>query len=287
MDAFQNIVKATHDHLSPANPYDILVQDIQKASGRYGGDMHYALQFGIVLEGQIDMRYRDFQRLCSPGQVWWASCWEPHASRVCEAPTKLIVVNVRMEDLCAFRALDDFSWLTPFMVRPELRPYGEQESTRQTVLNIGWRLREVATQPSFGAKTMGWLKIHELILTLTAETRTSTADEFSRSHEEYRRVLPAVELLRQRVNDPVSVEEAAEACGLGRSRFCQVFRAVMNCGFHQFTLKARTAGAAQDLQTTRLPVKAVAERWGFFDQSHFHHLFRRFFHCTPGEYRTR
>jgi AraC-like DNA-binding protein len=287
MDAFPNVIRATHDHLSPANPYDILVQEMPQASPRYGGDMHYALQFGIVMAGRIHMRYRDFEREFRSGQVWWSSCWEPHASRTCDAPAAQIVVNVRMEELCAVRALDGFSWLTPFMVRPHLRPYGEQESTRQTVLRIGATLREVATRPRFGARTLGWLKLHELILTLTAETRPSAADEFSRSHEDYLRILPAVELLRQRVSEPVAVETAATACGLGRSRFCQLFRNVMNCGFHQFTLKARTAAAAQDLRSTRLPVKAVAERWGFFDQSHFHHLFRRFFHCTPGEYRLR
>ena len=29
----------------------------------------------------------------------------------------------------------------------------------------------------------------------------------------------------------------------------------------------------------------IAAKWGFYDESHFSHLFKRLYGCTPGNYR--
>ena len=46
-------------------------------------------------------------------------------------------------------------------------------------------------------------------------------------------------------------------------------------------------GAANALASTDLPVKEIANEWGFTDQSHMHRLFLKYYSCSPNEYRKK
>jgi AraC-like DNA-binding protein len=99
------------------------------------------------------------------------------------------------------------------------------------------------------------------------------------------RIMPALALLHERTPRLVSREEAARACGLGRSRFTMLFHETMGVSFKTFRKRSRIAFAANMLLTSDLPLGTVAERAGFADTSHLHHSFVQEYNCTPGQYR--
>lgn len=48
----------------------------------------------------------------------------------------------------------------------------------------------------------------------------------------------------------------------------------------------RLRNARRDVVSTRLPMSAIAHKWGYYDASHFGREFRRAFSASPGDYRN-
>jgi transcriptional regulator GlxA family with amidase domain len=81
------------------------------------------------------------------------------------------------------------------------------------------------------------------------------------------------------------LDEAAEACGLGRAQFSIVFREVVGLSFGRFSRRLRLGVVAQLLLGTDRPVAAIAAETGFVDASHLHRTFVKHYGCTPNAYR--
>ena len=99
------------------------------------------------------------------------------------------------------------------------------------------------------------------------------------------RIVPALELLRERGPAGVGVPEAAAACGMSRATFSTIFRQTMGLSFGRLRLRAHLAYAAHRLLTTDLATDAIAAEAGFTDASHLHRAFVKHYGCTPGHYR--
>jgi len=83
------------------------------------------------------------------------------------------------------------------------------------------------------------------------------------------------------------VQEAAHACAMSRNQFTRLFGEAMGMSFPQFALRYRLSCVADQLTSTDNPIKTVASAWGFTDDSHLHHQFRRHYGMSPFEYRRR
>ncbi len=83
----------------------------------------------------------------------------------------------------------------------------------------------------------------------------------------------------------VTVEEAAHVCGMSRNRFTAQFQQLFGISFAKYALRYRLSGAAGDLVRTDLPLKAIARKWGFTDESHLDHRFREVYGITPSQHR--
>ena len=99
--------------------------------------------------------------------------------------------------------------------------------------------------------------------------------------EELRR---AAELVEDQLDQPVSLDQAAAACGLSRFHFSRSFRVAYGVPFGRFcALRRVSRGAALLRAGQRVADAALAV--GFADQSHFTRRFKLFNGITPGEYR--
>ena len=59
----------------------------------------------------------------------------------------------------------------------------------------------------------------------------------------------------------------------------------MGLRFAKFALRHRLQSAAHELRVTDSPIKAIARKWGFVDESHLSRLFVQHYGCPPGRYR--
>lgn len=101
------------------------------------------------------------------------------------------------------------------------------------------------------------------------------------------RIASAEAVARHRLDTGFGLEAFAAAAGLGRSRFCEVYRAVRGIAPGEFLRRARQARAEGLLRGTGLPLAQVALLSGYADATVFVRAFRRATGLTPGAWRAR
>lgn len=94
----------------------------------------------------------------------------------------------------------------------------------------------------------------------------------------------ARELLASRIDENVTLREAAAVAGMGRFAFLRAFSRAYGLTPHAWVIQERVHQAQSLLRVGRAPAE-VAARLGFADQSHLTRHFRRLVGVTPGCYR--
>lgn len=281
MDLFKNINRVRHN-LSAEHPFEVLHGYAPEKRTGFSADCHYDLQMCIVLSGEMEVRYPDFKTRIEAGQMYWTSCWEPHASRPSRNFMTYLVATISLESIGSLMPFDEINWLAPFFTNPPERPKPKDRKQRRNIIRLGREILKLQKHRPDGWKTLQWLKIHELIILSTQfwKNRPQVGDSKNIS-----RIMPAVQLARKSIKTPAQLEDAAAACNLSRSRFSSVFTQAMGISYAKFALRSRLSSAASLLSSTTEPIKEIAEQCGFQEISHFYHAFGKHFHCSPAEFR--
>ena len=96
-----------------------------------------------------------------------------------------------------------------------------------------------------------------------------------RSDDALDRLVRAEAVARQRLDGDFGLESFAAAAGLGRSRFCQLYRALRGEAPGAFLQRERHARATALLRTTSLSLTQIASLVGYRDATVFIRAFRR------------
>lgn len=104
---------------------------------------------------------------------------------------------------------------------------------------------------------------------------------------EYARLTPAVEYVLNCYAETISVEQLASLAGLSVSQFQREFRRLFGMAPRQYVAEVRIQAARRALETTAVPLAAVALECGFYDQSYFVKRFKSATGLRPLEYRRR
>ena len=250
-----------------------------------GFDMHYALECGFVMAGRT-ARYAgglENRWVCGPGDVWFSPSYEPNGYQIVEAPCTVAVFEIEPELVAGLRfpELPRADWLRPFSAPLAQRPRRPRDPER--LLDIGRRLAACGNPGDPRNRLTHRLLLIEFLTLFVEADANGAAEPSARRHED---IQPAIDLAldsRRFLRN----EEGAEACGMSRDAFIRTFRKVTGVSFAKFAQRHRLQGASNDLVVTDLPVKAVAANWGFTDESHLHHLFQRYYGCSPAAFRAK
>lgn len=99
-------------------------------------------------------------------------------------------------------------------------------------------------------------------------------------------VLRAVELMRRRLAETLTLEEMAQVSSVSPFHFARQFKAATGHPPHEYLMRLRV-DRAQELISRRAQnwtLAAIAAESGFADQSHMSRHFRRVLGVTPGEF---
>src|SRR5215472_13651252 len=107
------------------------------------------------------------------------------------------------------------------------------------------------------------------------------------SHDGFRRLCHARELLGQLDGSQPTIEALAREVGISPYHFIRQFEALFGVTPHQYRIQVRLDRAKQLLATQRRSVTAVCMDVGFSSLGSFSTLFSRRFGETPSRYRRR
>jgi AraC-like DNA-binding protein len=96
-----------------------------------------------------------------------------------------------------------------------------------------------------------------------------------------------VDLVQERLAEPLRVAELAEAAGCSTSQLERRMRKVFGLSASRYLLRARVDRATHLLTTTDRPLAQVAADCGFADQAAFTRTFGRLTGDTPARFRAR
>src|SRR5260370_11087042 len=128
------------------------------------------------------------------------------------------------------------------------------------------------------------LAIEGLLLELIAAVSRRTAGNFRSKSDTWLR--QADDLLRARFSESLSLSEIAQQLGVHPVHLARGFRRCFGFTVGEYVRQLRVDFARRALSEGNAPLRDVALDAGFFDQSHFCRVFRRFIGMTPQEYRS-
>ena len=122
--------------------------------------------------------------------------------------------------------------------------------------------------------------------------RHSTSDQPAATAETRRHALSparlrrAMDFMRMRLADDISLSDVAAEAGLNPQHFARVFRRETGAPPHRYLMGLRVDRARELLIGSDLSLASVAMRSGFCSQSHMTTSFKRVLGTTPGRFRT-
>lgn len=156
-----------------------------------------------------------------------------------------------------------------------------------TLLAITDAITREAVQPEMGgplyAETLGTQLAVHLLRKYAQVTFRHDLPGGRLSPAQMRRVL---DLIDSRLHEALTLEDMAEAAGLGVCTFHRRFRETQGRAPHAFVIDRRVERARQLLAAGDLAVKEVAANCGFSDQAHMTRVLRARLGTTPAKLRA-
>lgn len=83
----------------------------------------------------------------------------------------------------------------------------------------------------------------------------------------------------------ISVSDVVEYIGIDRTYFFRLFKKELGCGAQEWLIRLRLGHAVEMLLNTNYSITEIACSVGFYDVSHFVKTFKKYYGCSPTEYR--
>lgn len=186
------------------------------------------------------------------------------------------------EDLCAVQYIRPLMagqlYLEPF-ITPELTWYSD---AARCIREID-RLCDLRPQ-GYQLAVKGFLFQFLFALVSNQKNKDFVPKTKTKSLQKMKTVLKFVE---EHYPERISVQDMASLTFYSKSHFMKFFSQHMGMGFTEYLNDYRLTIASRLLASSDDTVLEIAAKTGFDNLSYFIRLFRRKFHITPGEYRSR
>ncbi|MBT1179079.1 AraC family transcriptional regulator [Bifidobacterium vespertilionis] len=112
---------------------------------------------------------------------------------------------------------------------------------------------------------------------------TSVAEDIDPKDNKY--LDAAVNYIHEHINEPLQVNDVADALYISRSYLCTVFQDHLKITPKVFIMKAKMFQAAEDLRHSAASIAQLAERYGYSSPFAFSKSFKRIMGMSPREFR--
>jgi AraC-like DNA-binding protein len=271
--------------LTPDEPVRGCITSLRR-DGKAAGHVHFALQVGVLLEGQMESDWGRGWCRRGVGQAWACGPLEAHRWRVLSEK----IVEFRFDFLPSlFSQMPNLKGFDPSAVfRSPSRwgPIGSTRAFRRSLAAMGRELackyQDPVTPGEAFIDLMRFLDVLGKAVTPAAGPEPPPWSDLA----SVTRIRAALELIEQSCGRRISATEAARICHMSQSTFERAFRRITGFTYARFALRSRIARAARLLRYSESSIKAIARSLGFTDASHFHHAFVAQYGVSPAQYRS-
>ncbi|MBQ8583806.1 MAG: helix-turn-helix transcriptional regulator [Clostridia bacterium] len=266
-----------HQNLLTGNkPYEARL--IGRGKG-FPNHTHYEIEIIYVFENAAHISVCDEEYTVSAGEAIFIGSMVSHSYRDAEPYRGLLI------EIGPVLLRDKFKYITqlPF----EVKTFKQENPEDRKILAL---LHEISEECQ-GEGKISELIIHSSLYRLFAyvvENITETCREGLEILHEPKstsKIDPALELIHQRYQEPITVEAAAAACGYGKSNFSKVFKSTLGVGFHQYLINYRLENAKYLLTETKLSIYQISDMVGFSDPKIFCRVFKNNVGTSPAQFR--
>lgn len=265
--------------------FGVVVQESRHAPGFAGELSDPYAKFHLVIAGQACWESAGEKFLVGPNTLFHIAARVPHRQQdYPNAPVTLLFVHYRPELLPG--------WLNEELSRRRMLPLDLASAQIDRSRPVRALFQEMLFEQS--SQQPGWqtllqarlLELAVMTARLSQRQPHAATTVFERGDDTASRVANYVVRLQSEFYRATSLEEAAHSVCLSRRHFTEVFRKLTGQTWHRYVHQLRLQHAAKLLAETAQSVTAIAFECGFEDLSHFHHSFRKAFHCAPLSYRN-
>ena len=95
----------------------------------------------------------------------------------------------------------------------------------------------------------------------------------------------SIALIKARYAEPLTLEDAASACGMSKFYYSRLFKSFIGCSFKEYLNRVRIEAAKEMLQQDRFNISEACYAVGYNDLSYFSRVFKRLERQSPSDYR--
>ncbi len=241
---------------------DFVLTEARYADGsRLPWHAHGHPTFLLTLAGGFRQRHRGGTLECSRNQVLYEPADTAHSTTVTGKATRMFFFEVSKET-------PDF-----------LFPFGHNREIQLESGDVS-RLLFLLRNELYYPDEVSDLAIRGLALELMAAVARTEASSERRAPPWFLEVKDAIS-----TNLNLSLTEMSIIADRHPSHVARAFRRCCGCSAGEYVRKLKVGRAKTLMLTTRTPLKEIAKRLGFSDQSHFTRLFRRYTGMSPALFR--
>ena len=178
----------------------------------------------------------------------------------------------------------NIEWKMAWLLLPEREQWREIEEMGQVVIPFYqceqvWSLMTLLHSEINGRPSYRKLLSSEL-------SRLLTGVEVKPSHSTMR-VQSLFNQIESQLHLPWTIKEIAEKCFLSEEQLNRISKSLFGCSPRSRLITLRMEKAADLLQYQNWTITMIANRLGYKDPYNFTHRFRKYYGCSPREYRKR
>ena len=269
--------------------YQNLLTGVEPYSAHYdvGKDfpphVHYELEFVYVIEGSVCAVVDGAKYDVNPGEVILVGSMTNHS--YINKPDKTTTFIVEFGPVFIG---EEYKFITKKSFGARIFRMGDLSGVAECIEEIRKTTDE---NGQFARLTIKSLLYRLFVLVAENGATEQSIIEAPESAEPVRETMSKVQnaltLVHHRYKEPLSINDAAAACGYGKSVFCKIFKNAVGVGFHQYLNAHRIEIAKYLLSETTTPIDSIADTVGYKDTKTFYRLFKSSLGVSPGEYRKR
>ena len=227
---------------------------------------HEHANIALTVEGSFAETVGTEPYEVNPSSVIFRPAGEKHASRYGTSAARCLIIEVRPQRLAAIRQI------TQILDRASCVEAGP-------VSDLALKIFREFQLPDAVAP----LSIEALTLEMLVQ---ATRLDSMRDRNPPQWLRRAREVIREQYSESLSLSSVAELVGVHPAHLAKMFRRHYGCTVGGYVRMLRLDYSAKLLAQFDKSLSTIASVAGFYDQSHFTHLFKLRFGITPGDFRA-